>query len=177
MVTRLLTVCLGNICRSPTAAAALEAAAAAYDTEVEVASAGTGAWHLGAPPDARMRRAATARGLTLTGTAELATAEGVAHADLVLAMDADNLHALQELARAHDLDTPIVRFRTFDPGADPEVRGDLDVPDPYYGGPDGFDEVVELCRRSADALVRQLAAGTTVDALERHHDPLERPGR
>jgi protein-tyrosine phosphatase len=177
MVTQLLTVCLGNICRSPTAAAALDAAAAANDLEVEVASAGTGAWHLGSPPDARMRQAASARGLTLTGTAELATAEAIAHADLVLAMDADNLRALQAVAADHELTTPIVRFRTFDPLADPTVPDDLDVPDPYYGGPDGFDEVVELCRRSADALVAQLAAGTPVDGLDRHLDPLERPRR
>ncbi len=150
---QVLMVCLGNICRSPTAEAAVREAADDAGVRVEVRSAGTGSWHLGAPPDARMRRAAAESGLTLGGTAEQVDAEAIAAADLVLAMDSANLAELHRLAEEHGLDTPIRRFREFDAEAD----GDLDVPDPYYGGEDGFREVVEMCRRAAHGVVATLA--------------------
>lgn len=151
----LLTVCLGNICRSPTAAAALEEAAAALDVAIEVRSAGTGGWHVGAPPDARMRAAGAAVGLSIDGAAAQVTAADLADADLVLAMDGDNLRHLRAIAADHGIPTPIVRFRRFDPETDDP---DADVPDPYYGGSDGFDEVVTMCRRTAQALLADLDA-------------------
>ncbi len=148
-----LAVCLGNICRSPTAEAALREAAADAGVDLEVRSAGTGGWHLGDPPDARMRRAAAERGLTLTGMAAQVDASALAGADLVLAMDRRNLADLQRLADRTGVDTPIRLYREFDPDA----GDDLEVPDPYYGGPDGFVEVVELARRAARGVVAHLA--------------------
>ncbi len=150
-----LTVCLGNICRSPTAEAAIREAAAATDLDVEVRSAGTGDWHVGAPPDERMRDAAAAVDLVLDGAAEQVTADHLAAADLVVAMDRSNLGDLERLARSCGADTPIRLFRAFDPAS--LATGDLEVPDPYYGGPEGFAHVVELCRAAARGVIAYLA--------------------
>lgn len=147
-----LTVCLGNICRSPTAQAAIEEAAADAGVAVEVRSAGTGAWHVGEPPDRRMTAAAAEVGLELHGHAQRVDAEALRSADLVLAMDGSNLRDLRRLADEAHITTPIHLFREFDPDA---PDGD-DVPDPYYGGPDGFREVVEICRRTAHVVVDRL---------------------
>ena len=158
---RILTVCLGNICRSPTAEAALVEAAAAAGVAVEVRSAGTGDWHVGHPPDPRMRAAAGAVGLRLDGVAETVTAEAMAAADLVLAMDRTNLSDLRRLASAAGVTTRIELFRTFDPEP-AAVRGAAadEVPDPYYGDEDGFAEVVAMCRRTAAAVIDAVADGT-----------------
>lgn len=153
-----LTVCLGNICRSPTAAAAIEEAASAAGVPVSVASAGTGRWHVGKPPDRRMRAAAAEDGLTLTGRAEQIDARMLAEADLVLVMDRSNLTDVQRVAEDAGIDVPIRLFREFDPGRDPESPSDLEVPDPYYGGREGFAEVVAICRRTAAEVVAHLAA-------------------
>jgi protein-tyrosine phosphatase len=157
---RLLTVCLGNICRSPTAEAALVEAAAAAGVAVEVRSAGTGDWHVGQPPDPRMRAAADRVGLRLGGVAETVTPDAIAAADLVLAMDRANLADLRRMAEAAGLTARIELFRTFDPEPD-AVRGAAgdEVPDPYYGDADGFDEVVAMCRRTAGAVIATLATG------------------
>lgn len=149
-----LTVCLGNICRSPTAAAAIAEAAAHAGVEVEVRSAGTGDWHLGSPPDRRMRAAAADEGLTLEGTAEQVDAQRLDEADLVLVMDRRNLADVQRLAEAGGVEADIRLFRAFDP----QGQDDLEVPDPYYGGPDGFTEVVAITRRTAAEVVAHLAA-------------------
>jgi protein-tyrosine phosphatase len=168
---RLLTVCLGNICRSPTAEAALRAAAAEAGLAVDIGSAGTGGWHVGAPPDPRMRAAAAEVGLHLDGAAQQVTAADLATSDLVLAMDASNLRDLQRLAVSAGIDVPMRRFRSFDP----QAVADLDVPDPYYGGPEGFTEVAALCRRAAAALIEQLATGVDVADLQHADDPLLTP--
>ena len=154
---RLLTVCLGNICRSPTAEAALVEAAAEHGLDVEVASAGTGDWHLGHEPHPPMRAAAAERGLELRGTAQLVDPTLLARADLVLVMDRKNLADVTRIATEHAVDTPIALFRRFDPEptASPTFDGYApdEVPDPYGGGPEGFDEVVRICRRTARAIV------------------------
>jgi len=156
--TRVLTVCLGNICRSPTAEAALVEAAQELGVPLEVASAGTGDWHLGHPPDERMQQAASAVGLTLRGRAQQVDPDLLAWADLVLVMDLANLRDVEQLASDSGSDTPIVLFRTADPAASDTDRASAEVPDPYYGGPDGFVDVVEMCRRTAKALVSDLDA-------------------
>jgi len=157
---RVLTVCLGNICRSPTAEAALVAAAAESGIALEVASAGTGDWHLGQPPNPPMRAAAATVGLELRGTAQQVDAELLAWADLVLVMDRSNLADVTALARAARVDTPVVLFRAFDPEFVAERAGPVsdpdeapDVPDPYGGDAEGFDEVVRICQRTARAIV------------------------
>ena len=151
---RILVVCLGNICRSPTAEAALREAIAdaGLDDRVEVDSVGTGDWHVGHGPDERMVAAAAADGLTLTGTARQIVADDVAQAHLVVVMDRQNRRDV--LAVAPDAAGKVRLFREFDPEPDAE-----DVPDPYYGGDDGFAEVVRIVRRSARGLVEQLPVG------------------
>lgn len=153
---RVLTVCLGNICRSPTAQAAILEAAAEVGLDLEVDSAGTGDWHIGELPDERMRTAAAASGLTLDTRARQVEPADLERYDLVLPMDRDNLRVLESMSgddTAGGGTARIELFRTWDPAAD----GDLEVPDPYYGGRDGFTEVVEICRRTAAALVQDLA--------------------
>ena len=167
---RVLTVCLGNICRSPTAEAALLEAAADAGVAMEVASAGTGDWHLGSPPDARMQQAAATLGLELRGRADQVSAELLGWADLVLVMDRQNLADVRMATRRAGVDTPVTLFRAFDPAVhstDGRVLDDApmlvegpdrryapdEVPDPYSGGPDDFTAVVEICRRTAAALV------------------------
>jgi protein-tyrosine phosphatase len=149
-----LTVCLGNICRSPTAEAALRTEAATRGFPLEVRSAGTGGWHLGEPPDRRMCDAARAVGLELTGQAAQLAASDLEDADLVLAMDRSNLAAVEAMAARAGIDAEIRLYREFDP----EAGDDLEVPDPYYGGPRGFDEVVEIARRAARGVLDHLAA-------------------
>jgi len=153
---RILTVCLGNICRSPTAEAALAEAAAELGVALEVASAGTGDWHVGAPPDARMRSAAAAVGLELGGTAQQIDEQLLAWADLVVVMDRTNLRDVRAVAQRAGVDTPVMLFRAFDPATEHSERDLAEVPDPYYGGPEGFVEVVETCRRTARAIVSDL---------------------
>ncbi|MFO7778469.1 MAG: low molecular weight protein-tyrosine-phosphatase [Nitriliruptoraceae bacterium] len=159
----ILTVCLGNICRSPTAEAAIRQAADDAGVALTVRSAGTGSWHLGAPPDARMRAAGAEVGLGIDGVAARVEADAMTEADLILAMDRSNLAELQRVAASDDIDTPIVLFREFDPDAAPGAE----VPDPYYGGADGFAEVVAICRRTAGTLVDALADGGVAGALAR----------
>jgi len=150
-----LAVCLGNICRSPTAEAALREAAIASGLDLDIRSAGTGDWHVGHPPDPRMCEAAVALGLALSGTANQVDARALRDADLVLAMDRSNLADLEQLARCSDVRTDIRLFRDFDPLA----NGDLDVPDPYYGAADGFSDVVIMVRRTSRRIVELIAAG------------------
>lgn len=159
-VPSVLLVCLGNICRSPTAEAAVREAAQRAGVDVAVSSAGTGSWHVGAPPDERMQRVAGEAGLLLDGVARRVDAQMIEQADLVLAMDASNLDDLREIAGVAGVETPIRRFREFDPLAGDD---DLDVPDPYYGGERGFVEVVEIARRAAGGVVEFLRdrPGTT----------------
>ena len=145
-----LTVCLGNICRSPTAEAALREAADEAGVDLTVRSAGTGGWHVGHPPDQRMSRAAAEEGLHLSGTADRVTPDDLAEADLVLAMDRANLADLTDLAAQAGIDARIRLYREFDPEA---TDDDLDVPDPYYGGPDGFASVVRMVRRTAPGVI------------------------
>lgn len=144
-----LTVCLGNICRSPTAEAALREAAEEAGFHCTVRSAGTGAWHVGSPPDRRMTSAAAAEGLHLSGVGERVTPDHLEEADLVLAMDRANLADLRDLAAQAGVEADIRLYREFDP----EARDDLDVPDPYYGGPEGFERVVEIVRAASSGVV------------------------
>ncbi len=147
---KVLAVCLGNICRSPAAEAAIAEAAAAAGVEVEVESAGTGAYHIGNPPDERMRRAGAEMGLSISGRARQFEPADFDRFDLIVVMDRSNLRDV--VARAPD-EAAIDRvrlFRSFDPDADPD---DLDVPDPYYGGAEGFTQVVDMVRRAAAGLI------------------------
>ncbi len=149
---RILVVCLGNICRSPTAEAALREALvdAGLDDRVTVDSAGTGDWHLGEPPDPRMVDAAAAARLTLGGRSRLITPADF-DADLILVMDAANLRDVRALAPDDATRAKVRLYREFEDDAD-----GTEVPDPYYGGSEGFAHVVDVARAGARGIVRHL---------------------
>ncbi|RAP42023.1 phosphotyrosine protein phosphatase [Rhodovulum viride] len=149
MTTRILFVCLGNICRSPTAHGVFQTLAEAEGLAVEVESAGTGGWHVGDPPDPRAIRAAAGRGYDLTALrARQVKAADFAAYDLILAMDRSNLTALERM-RPIDSETPVRLFLDFADAARDEV------PDPYYDG--SFDLVLDLVEDASRGLIRHLA--------------------
>jgi len=154
-MVRLLFVCTGNICRSPTSEAVMRGVLrdAGLEDAVEVESAGTGPWHVGKPPDARATAAARERGVTLAGLARQIAPDDFAAFDLILAADAENLADLRAVvppgARAR-----IHRLREFDPAA----GADLDVPDPYYGADDGFEVVLDHVEAACRGLLATLRA-------------------
>lgn len=152
---RVLFVCLGNVCRSPTAEAATAEALAerGLDGRVYLDSAGIGAWHIGNPPDARMRAAAADVGLRIAGSARQVRAAELDGWDLIVAMDRQNLRDLRAMAPTDDVAGRMRLFRGFEPDAD-----HAEVPDPYYGGPSGFAEVVRICRSAAAGLADEIAA-------------------
>ena len=155
---RLLFVCLGNICRSPAAEGVFLhlLAREGLEDQFVVDSAGTGSWHVGKPADRRMLAAAEKRGIVLPSRARQIEAADLGRFDRILTMDNDNLAAVEALARsspaaaARDLALiePITRhcrqFRT------------QDVPDPYYGGEDGFEQVLDLLEDACGGLLDDL---------------------
>ena len=150
MTTRILFVCLGNICRSPTAHGVFAHLAAQSGMDVIVESAGTGGWHIGDPPDARATAEAAARGYDLTPLrAQQATAADFARFDLIIAMDHANLSALERMRPAAS-ETPVELFLSY---ADTPHS---EVPDPYYEG--GFDLVLDLIEDASRGLLATLSA-------------------
>jgi protein-tyrosine phosphatase len=151
---RLCFVCLGNICRSPTAEGIMRAIVrqAGLDARIEVESAGTGTWHLGERADRRARATAATRGVTLDGLAQHFTRDDFERFDYVLAVDDRVRSELLSIARRDEERDKVRLFRSFDP-ASPAGAG---VPDPYYGGQDGFDEVFDICDAGCRALLAHL---------------------
>ncbi len=149
-MVRVLFVCLGNICRSPTAEAVFRGAVAREGLQhaIEVASAGTADYHVGKPADKRARAAALARGVSLEAhRGRQVAVEDFSRFDYILAMDDENLRNL--LARCPARYRDRVRlFLAFAPEA-----GRADVPDPYYGGPEGFEQVLDLCAAASRGLL------------------------
>ena len=149
-----LFVCMGNICRSPTAEAVFRAAAAqrGLANAIVADSAGTGDWHVGQPPDRRAIQAARRRGYDLTAL----RARQVGPADFsrfgwILAMDTTNLRALQEM-RPRGFGGHLGLFLELAP-----ALGVRDVPDPYYGGHEGFERVLDLVEVASAALLVRVA--------------------
>lgn len=150
---RVLFVCLGNICRSPTAEGVFRhlLAQEAPELRVDVDSAGTAGYHIGDPPDPRTQRAAARRGIDLSGLrARQVTPADFAHFDLILAMDGDNLKELQRMRPAPSR----AQLRLFLEYA-PQL-GLRDVPDPYYGDAGGFERVLDLAAAASRGLIAAL---------------------
>ncbi len=154
--TRVCFVCLGNICRSPTAEAVMRHRLQFDDlgVHVEVESAGTGDWHVGHQPDERAREEAARRGIDMQGVAQQFTADDFDRFDLVLAMDSANLEALRRIAPSAEAASKVQMLRAFDPLAGDE----LDVPDPYFGGSQGFVEVFDMVDRSVTGLLDHIGS-------------------
>jgi protein-tyrosine phosphatase len=133
---------------------------AGLEDEIELDSAGTGSWHVGEAPDERATAAARERKLELTGTARQVSPEDFEIFNLMIAMDISNLSALRELAPSEEAREKLWLLREFDPKK--SARGDLEsleVPDPYYGGPNGFEEVLDIVERSCRGLLEQIRSG------------------
>jgi protein-tyrosine phosphatase len=150
---RILFVCMGNICRSPTAEGVMRRLVtdAGLDDVIEIDSAGTGGWHAGEPPDARAATAARRRGVTLEGGARQVRPEDFDRFDLIVAMDRGNLRELRALAPGD--------------GAREKLRllvAGQDVPDPYYGGDRGFETVLDMVEAACRELLDELRAADRV---------------
>jgi protein-tyrosine phosphatase len=157
---RILFVCMGNICRSPTAEGVMRRV---LDEEgladrVRVESAGTGGWHIGEPPDERATLAARRRGVTLDGAARQVRSDDFGDFDLLIAMDRGNLGELLAIAPDEEAAEKVRLLREFDPAA----SGDLDVPDPYYGADRGFETVLDMAEAACRGLLDELRAANRV---------------
>ena len=165
-MTKVLFVCMGNICRSPTAEAVLRRLAAQRGLELEIDSAGTHGYHVGESPDARTQRAAAERSYDLSSLiARKVAPEDLDYFDYVLAMDRSNLDALRKLCPANRL--PKLKLfmsyaRQFD---------DDEVPDPYYGLAHDFDLVLDMIEDAAegllDSIIRERGAKDNAKATTR----------
>jgi low molecular weight protein-tyrosine phosphatase len=144
---RILFVCMGNICRSPTAEGVMRRLIADAGLDIEVDSAGTGGWHAGEPPDERATLAARRRGVTLSGAARQIRPADFRRFDMLIAMDRRNLGEL--LAMAPD-DETAAKVRL--------LVADADVPDPYYGGDRGFETVLDMVEAACRELLDELRA-------------------
>ena len=141
----ILFVCTGNICRSPTAEGVLRSLCTEAGIELHIESAGTGDWHVGQPPDERSQHHARSRGYDLSAQrARQVRLEDFDRFDMILAMDRGHLRTLQKLAPARHH----AKIRLF-------VEG-YDVPDPYDGGPDGFEKVLDLVEAQCRRLLQEL---------------------
>lgn len=151
MTKRVLFVCMGNICRSPAGEAVMQRFAEEFDVDVEVDSAGTHDYHTGDAPDVRMQRAAEARGYELKSRGRQVTRQDLdpSRFDLVLAMDAENHAVLQEMAGG--LKTHIRMFSDY-----LDDNWPSDVPDPYYGEDDGFDQVLDMLEEGCPIILQTL---------------------
>ena len=153
----ILFVCMGNICRSPAAdglfADYLDKHHPSAAGEIRVDSAGTHGYHVGEAADQRMRQAAAVRGYRLESRARRVTADDLTHFDLVLAMDRDNLAIVQSLENETELEATavIALFSDFLDDSWP-----TDVPDPYYGGAEGFEYVLDMIEAGCPSILERL---------------------
>jgi protein-tyrosine phosphatase len=152
---KLLFVCLGNICRSPSAENIMNhlAAKSPIGSQIECDSAGTAGYHTGSPPDRRMQAAAAKQNIPMTGSARQFTKADFTNFDLILAMDRENYQnilALDPQGQYRDKVRLMCDFATKHP--------DKEVPDPYYGGTQGFDDVIDLLVDACSGLLSELEA-------------------
>jgi protein-tyrosine phosphatase len=155
-MTRVLFVCMGNICRSPTAEGVFRhlVREAGREGEIEIDSAGTGGWHVGEPPDTRATEAARRRGIDLGGEGRQFSPADFDRFDLILAMDEQNRREILALAPDDAARSKVSLFREFDPASN--GAADLDVPDPYFGGDQGFEHVLDLVDSASRGLLDEI---------------------
>ncbi len=150
---RIVCVCLGNICRSPTAEGILIhlIRQAGLQDAIEVDSAGTSAWHVGESADARSQAAARRHGIALVGHSRQFQRDDFDRFDYILAMDRANLRDMLRMAPDAAAEARVTLLRSHDPEADGQ-----DVPDPYYGAGDGFERVYQICLAGARGLLAEI---------------------
>jgi len=150
-ITEISFVCLGNICRSPLAQGVFQDLVnrEKLDQKIFISSAGTGNWHIGNLPDERMRQTAQSKGIKLESRAQQFQSKDFNRFNLILAMDHSNLIRLSEIAPSPLPPNKLMLFRSFDP----ESNDDQNVPDPYYGGAKGFEEVYSMVKRTCPPLL------------------------
>jgi len=152
-MVKVLFVCLGNICRSPTAEGVFRGVVERADLlhRIEIDSAGTHAYHVGDMPDARAQEAARRRGIDLSGLrGRKATRKDIEHFDYILAMDEENLQNLLAICPP-GLEHKVRLFLEFAP-----ARPEREVPDPYFGGDQGFERVLDMIEEAAEGLLAHL---------------------
>ena len=151
---RVCFVCLGNICRSPTAEGIMLKLVedAGLSDAIAIDSAGTGSYHVGEPADPRSRAEALRRGIELPSRARRFVARDFDRFDYVVAMDRRNHQDLAALARGPEQTAKLHLLRAFDPASGRE----LDVPDPYHGGDNGFVRVFDICQAGCAALLAHI---------------------
>ncbi|GAA5437994.1 hypothetical protein Daqu01_03138 [Deinococcus aquaticus] len=152
---RVLALCLGNICRSPVAEALLRRELEAAGVAAVVDSAGTGDWHVGRGADPRSREVAARHGLHLNGQGRQLSMADFYEQDVILAMDTSNLADARRLSPP-DGEARLTLMREFDP-----LSPGADVPDPYYGGARGFEDMFVMLERSARTFAAAARAATT----------------
>lgn len=150
---RICFVCLGNICRSPTAEGVFQHLVneRGLGSYFYVDSAGTSAFHIGEKANSKSRKVALENGVELKSRARRFDRNDLDEFDLILAMDSENFHNINDLDPKNSHSHKIKKMRDFDPSP-----GDGDVPDPYYGGLDGFQNVYDVVYRSCDNLLDEL---------------------
>ena len=155
MVKKILFVCLGNICRSPAAEGIFNQKIKERDLEqlFVVDSAGTGSWHVGNLPDKRMRATALSRGIELTSRSRQIEENDLYEFDQILVMDQDNLDAVKSLTK--DQNNPVNSKIKLILSYSKNFQLD-EVPDPYYGGKNGFEKVIDLLDDAMDGLIDSL---------------------
>ncbi|MBL9143189.1 MAG: low molecular weight phosphotyrosine protein phosphatase [Verrucomicrobiaceae bacterium] len=150
---KLLFVCMGNICRSPAAEGVMlhKVREAGLANRIEIDSAGTGGWHAGDAPDSRMRKHAQQRGYALDSVARQVRMQDFTDFDLILVMDQQNLREIRPFASDPSLMKKVRLFCEF-----AEDREEIEVPDPYYGGEAGFEQVLDIVENGCDHLLAHI---------------------
>jgi protein-tyrosine phosphatase len=152
MPYRVTFVCTGNICRSPMAEWVLRHHVAEEGLDVDVDSSGTGSWHVGDGADDRAVRTLQERGYRSAHTARQFEPEWFDQYDMIIALDRGHLRALRSMAPDEESRAKLRLLREFDPA----TGDDHDVPDPYYGGQEGFEEVLDLVEAATEGLLAEI---------------------